>query len=191
MKIKLSTYAKMSGVSVRTLWRRIAEGTLSVERSETGRVFVNIEENPIKEHYTVIYSRVSSSENKSNLISQTKRCKDFCAANGWVIHEVIEEIGSGLNDERRRLQKMFKNDKITRVIVEHKDRLTRFGFNFLTSLWNVEIVVINNIDNDEKDLMQDFVSLVTSFTARLYGRRRSKRLTEKIINDLNEKNEIG
>ena len=69
-------------------------------------------------------------------------------------------------------------------MVEHKDRLTRFGFNYLKQLWNVEIVVVNEVAEDEKDLMQDFVSLVTSFCARLYGKRRTKRNTEKIIEEL-------
>ncbi|BAP55440.1 resolvase [Thioploca ingrica] len=69
-------------------------------------------------------------------------------------------------------------------MVEHKDRLTRFGFNYIKELWHGEIVVINEVLEDEKDLMQDLVSLVTSFTARLYGRRRSKRQTEKRIAQL-------
>ena len=73
---------------------------------------------------------------------------------------------------------------MTKVVVEHKDRLTRFGFNYLKQLWDVEIIVINEVVEDEKDLMQDFVSLVTSFCARLYGKRRTKRNTEKLIQDL-------
>jgi predicted site-specific integrase-resolvase len=68
--------------------------------------------------------------------------------------------------------------------VEHKDRLTRFGFNYIKELWHGEIIIINEVDNDEHDLMQDFVSLVTSFVARLYGRRRSKRRTEQLIERL-------
>ena len=67
--------------------------------------------------------------------------------------------------------------------MEHKDRLTRFGFNYIKYLWSGEIVVINEVVEDEKDLMQDFVSLVASFTARLYGRRRSKRATERLIKE--------
>ena len=73
---------------------------------------------------------------------------------------------------------------VTRIVVEHKDRLTRFGFNYIKDLWHGEIVMINEVVEDESDLMQDFVSLVTSFTARLYGRRRSKRQTEKLIEQL-------
>ncbi|OUD13321.1 hypothetical protein [Thioflexithrix psekupsensis] len=71
-------------------------------------------------------------------------------------------------------------------MVEHKDRLTRFGFNYFKDLWHGEIVIINEVADDEKDLMQDFVSLVTSFTARLYGRRRSRRKTEELIKQLDK-----
>lgn len=82
---------------------------------------------------------------------------------------------------------MLNRPEVTRIIVEHKDRLTRFGFVYLEQ-WmksrGCSIEVINEAANDKDDLMQDFVSLVTSFTARLYGLRRSRRRTEKLIKDL-------
>ena len=84
----------------------------------------------------------------------------------------------------KKLSNLFLNKSVTKVVIEHKDRLTRFGFNYLKQLWGVEIVVINEVQEDEKDLMQDFVSLVTSFCARLYCKRRSSRATEKLINEL-------
>lgn len=186
-KVKLSKYAELEGGgSVRTLWRRIKKGELEVERSNTGRVFVNLENKSNKEDYTVVYTRVSSSENKGNLESQVKRVTDFCIANGWIVKEIVKEVGSGLNDERKKLLKILTNPKVTRLVIEHKDRLTRFGFNYLKNLWNGEIVVINEVTEDEQDLMQDFVSLVTSFCARLYGKRRTKRNTEKLIKELNK-----
>jgi predicted site-specific integrase-resolvase len=73
--------------------------------------------------------------------------------------------------------------------VEHKDRLTRFGFKYIESLMELQgrkIEVINNLD-DKDDLIQDFVSVITSFCARIYGQRRSKRSTEKLIKELNVK----
>ena len=140
MKVKLSEYAKMQGVSVRTLWRRISNGELEVERSSTNRVYVNLEQS--KNEYVVVYTRVSSSENKSNLDSQAERLVRFCEAKGWVVKDIIKEVGSGLNDERRKLISLFADKRITKVVVEHKDRLTRFGFNYLNKLWGVEIVVV-------------------------------------------------
>lgn len=83
-----------------------------------------------------------------------------------------------------KVEQVLQDKSITRIVVEHKDRLTRFGFNYINDLWHGEMVIINEVVEDETDLMQDFVSLVTSFTARLYGRRRSKRQTEKLIKQL-------
>lgn len=84
----------------------------------------------------------------------------------------------------KKLINLLKNKSVTRIVVEYKDRLTRFGFNYISTLSSAEIYVVNNVDTDEQDLMQDFVSLVTSFCARIYGKRRSKRVTEKMISEL-------
>ena len=71
-------------------------------------------------------------------------------------------------------------------MVEHKDRLTRFGVGYIETLFDGEIVVINDVEDATEDLMQDFISIITSFCARIYGQRRSKRKTEKIISAMNE-----
>jgi len=163
----------------------IKAGQLSYKRLPTGTLVV-LEDIP--DHvvpYTVIYARVSSSQNKKNLESQADRLTKFCIANGWVVNEVVLECASGLNDTRPKLLKILCNPKVTRIVVEHKDRLTRFGFNYIkTLLVNVQIIVVNEVAGDKEDLMQDFVNLVTSFCARLYDKRRTKRKTEKIIAEL-------
>jgi len=188
MKVKLTQYAKMTGVSVRTLWRRIKDGSLSIVKSETGRVFVEIndEVNPYKLNVCV-YARVSSSENKNNLERQKERLISYCNAKGYKVSSVVTEIGSGLNDERKKLEKVLLDKSINLIVVEHKDRFARFGLNYIQKLLeldNRKIEIINPQTNDEDDLMQDFVSIITSFVSRLYGRRRSKRLTEKIIKEV-------
>lgn len=182
--IKLSQYANLHGVTYRTAWNRYKLGKISNARmDDTGHVVIDDSKPDVPEK-TAVYARVSSSENKSNLKSQSKRVQDFCSAKGWVVHSVVEECGSGLNDSRQKLLKLITDPTVTRIVVEHKDRLTRFGFNYISTLWKGDIVIINEVVEDEKDLMQDFVSLVTSFTARLYGIRRSKRSTEKLIKEL-------
>jgi len=182
--MKLSVYAKKLGIGYRTAWTLFKSGKIEgAYKLSSGTVIVP-EFKDFKEDYTVVYSRVSSSENKKNLLSQSKRVQDFCSAKGWVVKEVYEECASGLNDKRPKLMKALKDKKVTRIVIEHKDRLTRFGFNYIKELWDGELVVINEVVEDEKDLMQDFVSLVTCFTARLYGLRRSKRRTEQLIKDL-------
>lgn len=191
MNIKLSEYAKMQGVSVRTLWRRIKDGTLDVVRSDTGRVFIEIEHERVSELNVAIYARVSSSENKDNLERQKERLISYCNAKGYKVSKVITEIGSGLNDNRKKLESLLLDRTINLIVVEHKDRLARFGLNYIEKLLaidNRKIEIINPQTNDEDDLMQDFVSIITSFTARLYGKRRSKRKTEKLIKELSENN---
>lgn len=182
--MKLSQYADLHGVTYRTAWNRFKLGKIpNAIMDDTGHVIID-EMKPNTHKKTAVYARVSSSENRSNLLSQSKRVQEFCSAKGWVVSTVVEECGSGLNDSRQKLLKLISDPTVTRIVVEHKDRLTRFGFNYISTLWKGEIVIINEVVEDEKDLMQDFVSLVTSFTARLYGRRRSKRNTEKLIKEL-------
>jgi predicted site-specific integrase-resolvase len=184
--MKLSTYAKKLGVTYRTAWNHYIQGIIPGAYALANGTIIVPEDKVLTEGLTATYARVSSSENKSNLIAQSKRVQDFCSAKGWRVSFIIEECGSGLNDSRKKLEKIMENNLVTRIVVEHKDRLTRFGFNYIKKLWHGEIVVINDVAEDEKDLMQDFVSLVTSFTARLYGRRRSRRVTEKLIKELQD-----
>jgi len=183
--MKLSEWAVKNSVCYKTAYRMFRKGLIDGARKlPTGTIVVDESEENIKKEYNVIYARVSSSENKNNLDSQAKRISEFCNAKGWVVHEIVKECASGLNDKRPKLQKILSENKATRIVVEHKDRLTRFGFEYIKTLYDGEIVVINEVEEDEKDLMQDFVSLVTSFCARLYGKRRTKRKTESIINAL-------
>ena len=183
--MKLSTYAKNLGIKYQTAWIHFKNGSIpGAYKLSTGTIIVPDKEVELN-GLTATYARVSSSENKKNMVLQSQRIQDFCSAKGWVVSKVIEECASGLNDNRKKLKTLLSDKSISRIVVEHKDRLTRFGFNYIKLLWNGEVVIINEVVEDEKDLMQDFVSLVTSFTARLYGRRRTRRATEKLIKELN------
>ena len=191
--MKLSEYAEKNSISYRTAWRHYKLGLIpNAKQLSTGTIVIDDESATTStEEHTVIYARVSSSENKSNLDSQAKRLEQFCLARGWIINEVVKECASGLNDNRPKLMKILSDRKATRLVVEHKDRLTRFGFNYIKVLYpECEIVVVNEVENKE-DLFEDFVSLVTSFCARIYGRRRSKRKTEELIKKLEEVEENG
>jgi len=185
--MKLSQWAKKNSVTYRTAFTHFKKGMIDGGYTlKSGAIMVK-DETPIKLEHNVVYARVSSVENKNNLETQASRIIQFCNAKGWGVHEVIKECASGLNDTRPKLINLLKEQKATRIIVEHKDRLTRFGFNYIKTLYpNCEFVIINNIENDQEDLVQDFVNLVTSFCARLYGKRRSKRATEKLIKELND-----
>ena len=183
--MKLSEYAKKNSISYRTAWRHYKLGLIpNAKQLSTGTIVVEDATNISAKEYTIIYARVSSSENRINLDAQAKRLEQFCLAKGWIINEIVKECASGLNDNRPKLMKILTEKKATRLVVEHKDRLTRFGFNYIRVLYpECEIVIVNEVESKE-DLFEDFVSLVTSFCARIYGRRRSKRKTEELIKKL-------
>ena len=186
MEYKVSEYARIHGVTIRTIWNWIERGELKIRRTPTDRVRIVIDD-PNKEKTVAVYARVSSSENKNNLERQKERLVLYCNAKGYKVAKVVTEIGSGLNDKRPKLEKLLEDKNIDLIVVEHKDRLCRFGLNYIQKLLALngrDIEIINPVENDRDDLMQDFVSIITSFCARLYGQRRNKRNTEKLIAEL-------
>jgi predicted site-specific integrase-resolvase len=188
--MKLSAYAKKKGISYLTAFRHWQKGYLKGEQLASGTIVVFEEQTITHEaNLTVLYARVSSSENKANLESQLTRLREFANAKGYQIVKEVKEIGSGLNDKRPQLEKILASDDWNILLAEHKDRVARFGLNYLNVLLKKQgkqIEIINNVLEDKEDLMQDFISIITSFTARLYGLRRNKRRTEKLIQELRE-----
>ena len=189
--MKLSQYAKQLGICYKTAWRWFKSGEIDGYQTRTGTVIITeptiIKQPKGKNEKVAIYARVSASENKSNLDMQAQRLESYCMAKGYQIHKVVKEVGSGINDQRRELMKILKDPSITTIVVEHKDRLTRLGFNYIEQLLSMQgrhIEVVNLSDNGKEGLIEDLVSIIYSFCARLYGQRRSKRKTEKIIEEL-------
>jgi predicted site-specific integrase-resolvase len=188
----LKDYAKQHGIKYRAAWNRYKRGLIpEAIKDEFGKIIIP-ENTTGKPSKVVCYARVSSTMNKQNLETQAERLISYANAKGLKVDSVVKEIGSGLNDARPKLMRLLTDVDVTHIIVEHKDRLTRFGFRFIDE-WlkekQVILEVINKVDSDKEDLLQDFVSLVTSFTARLYGLRRSRRKTEQLIKELSEKEE--
>ena len=186
--IKLSEYAKRHGCTRKTAWNHYKRGLIEGAYQLPGGMIVIPDSYEVKrEPYVVVYARVSSSENKDNLDAQAQRLLAFCSAKGWVVKEDLREIGSGLNDRRPKLLKLLDQGLATHIVVEHKDRLARFGEPYIRACckrFGCEIVIVNEADSVRDDLMGDFVAVVTSFCARLYGQRRNKRRTEKLIKEL-------
>lgn len=190
--MKLSEYGRRLGVSYRTVWRywengeipgayQLPTGTIIVPETSTTDISTDV--------VAIVYARVSSSENKKNLESQAERLVQYCIARGYRVAATICEVGSGVNDSRRKLDQILKNSSYKLIVVEHKDRLTRFGFNYLRILLEQQgrrIEVVNESQSDKDDLMSDFTAIVTSFCARIYGQRRTKRQTEKLIESLQQ-----
>jgi predicted site-specific integrase-resolvase len=192
--MKLSDYAKTLGISYLTAWRHYKAGKIPYPTSQlpTGTVIVDYDPKKIPGGLVrvAIYARVSSAENKDNLDRQALRLTQYAVAKGYQIAYIVKEVGSGLNDNRKKLEKLLLKDDYDILLVEHKDRLGRFGTHYMDILLKrlgVNLEVVNLADNGRDELMQDLVAIITSFAARLYGQRRAKRKTEKIVEALNSK----
>jgi predicted site-specific integrase-resolvase len=131
-----------------------------------------------------LYCRVSSNSQKTtgDLDRQKMRMVDYATSKKYKIGYILEEVGSGMSDTRCKLLKLFKlakEHKINKVIVEHKDRLTRFNFNIYKQyfdLCNVEIEWAEETlpKSFEDELVEDMLSLLSSFSAKIYGKRSSQ-----------------
>ena len=135
------------------------------------------------------YCRVSSQKQKPDLIRQRERVEQFAASNGYKVSKVFSEIASGVNDKRKELMKILQDDSWSVLIVENKDRLTRFGFNYIQQLCEVhgkQIIVMNETKDERADIVQDLVSIIYSFSAKIYGLRKAKNKQQQIVKILNE-----
>lgn len=186
--MKLSDWAKKQGIHYNTAYRWFYEGNLPVKSFKTKTNTIMVEEDNFNniEQKVCIYCRVSSHDKKQDLIRQVERCEEYCRSKGYSISKIYKEIASGMNDNRKKFWKMI-DDNNTIIVIENKDRLTRFGFNYIEKLGNkcgIKLEVLNQDHEDETDLIKDMISIVTSFCCRLYGARRgqnkAKRMKEVI-----------
>jgi putative resolvase len=188
--MKLIDYDRLQGISYRTAWRWYKAGKIQGQQMDTGTTLVT-ELLPMKElpatSKVAVYTRVSSSEYRSNLDSQVERLVAYYTVGGYQVSKVVKEIGSGVNDNRPKFLVLLADPSIGRIVIEHKDRGTRFGFRYIETLlktYGREIEVVNQAENSAEDLLADLTSIIYSFCARLYGQRRVKRKTEKIVQEL-------
>lgn len=181
--MKLSHWAKEKGITYKTAYRMFKDGNLPVksEQLPTGTILVFPEEQ--QKQRVALYARVSSSDQKDDLKRQVQRLRDYASMQGFHIAKEVAEIGSGLNGHRKKIHTVLQDASITVILVEHRDRLARFGVPLLESALasaGRKIVVINDTEYQD-DIMQDFIDLVTSFCARIYGKRAAKNKAKKII----------
>ncbi|GLV54258.1 resolvase [Dictyobacter sp. S3.2.2.5] len=195
--MKLSEYAKQQGVRYETAWRWFRDGKIQGRRIGAHTILIDepttVSASSSKTH-TVVYTRVSSAENKANLDRQAERLVAYCAARGYQVSRVVKEIGSGVNDNRPKFLALLADPNVGRIVIEHKDRGTRFGFRYIETLlatYGREIEVVNQAENGTEDLLTDLTSIVYSFCARLYGPRRAKRKTERLVQELEGDSETG
>ncbi len=180
--MRLRQYATKMGVSYKTAFRWWKAGKLDAYQLDTGTVIVREPAQPQETTQIALYARVSSADQKEDLERQMQRLKDYAAAKGYQVSKAVSELASGLNDHRPKLMKLLTDLSVGVIVVEHRDRLTRFGFNYIDQLLQmqgrrIEVIFPSDTDND---LVDDFIAVITSMASRIYGRRTSKRRAEKI-----------
>ena len=144
---------------------------------QIGRLwFVEISE-ARSELLRVGYARVSSSDQKADLDRQKLQLLEWAQRQGWILDDLVTETGSGLNGARRKLLRVLENRRLGWLVVEHRDRLARFGFDMVDALLRARgggVAVLDDAEVDD-DLVRDVTEVLTSLCARLYGRRSARR----------------
>jgi len=188
--MKLSTWAKKQGISYQTAWRLWSTGKLPLpaEQLATGTIIVKEPEAGYEagQSPVVLYTRVSSSDQKQDLDRQLSRLVEYTTSHGLQVKGAIKEIGSGLNGKRTKLLSILRDPDVRTIVVEHKDRLVRFGFEYMEALLAASgrrIIVVDESEMKE-DLVQDMIDVLTSFCARLYGRRLAKDRAKKALKEI-------
>jgi putative resolvase len=196
----IGKFAKLINKHVRTLQRWDNEGIYKpVKYTPKGRKqysheqyleFINNQSSIVDEKQTIIYCRVSSFNQKDDLKSQISFIEEYCLNNQIHIDEVYSDIGSGLNYKRKNFIKLVNEitkNKIKKLIIAHKDRLVRFGFELIEELCienNVELIVINDEKvSPQEEMVNDLMSIIHVFSSRLYGLRTYKNKIKDFIKD--------
>lgn len=182
---KPNEFAEMIGVSVKTLQRWDKDKKLIAFRSPTNRRYYThnqyveymgkiIQEKDKRK--TIIYTRVSSSGQKDDLKNQVEFLKQFANAKGLIVDEVFEDIGSGLNYNRKKWNKLLGDcmlGLVKTIIVAHKDRFIRFGYDWFEKFLKangVDIIAVNNETlSPQEEMIQDLISIIHVFSCRIYG----------------------
>ena len=180
--MKLSVWAELQGISYKTAWRMWKAGTMPVrcEQLPTGTVVVHAES---KSSGVALYARVSSADQKKDLDRQLVRFTEYAISNKLVIVDAVKEIGSGLNGHRKSMLRLLGNAQVQVILVEHRERLMRFGFEYVEAALTAQNRRIMVIEPDEMkdDIVRDITEVLTSMCVRLYGKRSAQHRAEKAM----------
>ena len=180
--MRLSQYAKHMNITYKTAYRYYKAGLLDAYPLPTRTIIVRepVAQQPVSK--IALYARVSSADQKDDLTRQLERLRDYPAAKGYTVAKEVVELALGLNGSRPKLAKFLTDTTRGTIIVEHKDRFTRFDFEYIRQLLEVQqrrIEIVFELDTND-ELVDDFVAIITSMSARLYDRRNSKRRAQPI-----------
>lgn len=183
----LKEWAIAQGIHPNTAYTWFREGTMPVDARRVGKrtILVDVAPNipPVKVDNTAVYARVASYDQKHDLDGQVARLAVFAASNDFKVAKVVTEIGSGMNGKRVKLNKLLADPSVTTIIVEHRDRLGRMNTELVESALEAagrKLVVVDDTELND-DLVEDMVAVLTSFCARLYGKRGAKNRALKAV----------
>jgi len=181
--MKLAAWAKGQGVQYKTAYCWFRQGILPVPSRQLPTGTILVEPTQAVSSGVALYGRVSSTDQKADLDRQLARLSTYAADKKLVVIKVVGEIGSGLNGHRSKLLGLLRDAAIGSLVVEHRDRLARFGSEYIEAALAAsgrKLVVIDPTELKD-DLVQDMIDVLTSFCARLYGRRAAKNKALKAV----------
>ena len=205
-KYKVGQFAKLLNVTVKTLQNWDKQGTLKAYRTPTNQRFYTEEQlNQIlnlsntnqdeKQGLKIGYCRVSTHNQKNSLEHQEEYLRSYTTAKGVILDEVLTDIGSGINYNRKNFNKILElveAGKISEIYVTYKDRFVRFGFDWFNNFCEkhgAKIIILNQPSTSpEQELAEDLLNIVTVFSARSHGLRTYKKQLEQNLNEKNSKN---
>ena len=193
--MKCNEVLKILQISRPTLTKYVKNGTIKIKELPNGRYdydkdsvysFLLGEE----ERKNIIYSRVSTSKQKEDLKNQTEFLKNYCINSGYKIHNIFEDIASGISFDKRKgffeLLDLVMDNKVDKVIITYKDRLSRVGFDLFKHLFkkfNTEIIVVSEIGSeklDSEEIFEEIVSLLHCYSMKMYSKRKNIKIKELI-----------
>lgn len=184
--MNLTEWARAQGVHPQTAYRWFREGTLPVPAVRVNQRTVLVSPGTPTEPAAAgygLYARVSSGDQKADLDRQVARLTAWAAEAGGPVVRVEAEVGSGMNGSRAKVRRLLADPEVTAVVVEHRDRLGRVNTELAESALAAHgrwLVVLDDGEVDE-DLVRDMVEVLTSFCARLYGRRSARNRALKAV----------
>ncbi|HXX36887.1 MAG TPA: IS607 family transposase [bacterium] len=175
--MKLAAWARQIGIHPKTAYRWFDRGVLPIpaRRLPTGTIWVDAPQ-PGRDGKTALYARVSSHDQRADLDRQVARLMEWATRHAYAVGVTETEVGSGLNGRRRRLMRLLADPAVSTIVVEHRDRLARFGAEYVEAALAASgrrLVVVDPAETTD-DLVRDMVDVLTSFCARLYGRRSAR-----------------
>lgn len=183
-RMNLAEWAETQGIARVTAYRWFREGKLPVPARKVGGLILVDSPAPVPStSETVVYARVSSADQKSDLDRQVARVTAWATGQGMAVDRVVTEVGSALNGRRKKFLALLRDPAVGTIVVEHRDRFARFAMDYIEAALSAQgrrLVVVDNAEVDD-DLVRDMTEILTLFCARLYGKRAAANRAQRML----------